>query len=149
MISIQEASTNDKFLLKIFIAERATNVALTAAWKEVGVIVTEKLRYMIRNGPRTGRVYTFRGRKHQASAPGEVPANRTGRLAESVGYLASGHDDLTVGEEAEYAGYLENGTHNRDGSLRMAPRPHLSVAVNETQTITMQTLIKFIDEAYK
>lgn len=143
MISIQEASSNSANILKILIAERATNLALTAAWKEVGVIVTEKLRYMIRNGPRTGRVYTFRGRKHQASAPGEVPANRTGRLASSVGYLASGPDDLTVGEEAEYAGFLERGTRN------MAPRPHLSVAVNETQTITMQTLIKFIDEAYK
>lgn len=149
MISICEASTNDKFLLKIFIAERATHVALNHAWKEAGIIVTEKLRYMIRNGPRTGRVYTFRGRKHQASAPGEVPANRTGRLAKSVGYLVSGHDDMQVGEEAEYAGYLENGTHNKDGSLRMAPRPHLRVAVNETQTQVMNTLIKFIGEAYK
>lgn len=143
MISICEASTNDKFLLKIFIAERATHVALNHAWKEAGIIVTEKLRYMIRNGPRTGRVYTFRGRKHQASAPGEVPANRTGKLANSVGYLVSGHDDMQVGEEAEYAGFLEHGTRN------MAPRPHLRVAVNETQTQVMNTLIKFIGEAYK
>lgn len=143
MIEIREASTNDRCILKILIAERATNLALTAAWKEVGVIVTNKLRYIIRNGPRTGRVYTFRGRKHQASAPGEAPANRTGRLANSVGYLASGPDDLQVGEEAEYAGFLERGTR------KMAPRPHLQVAVNETQTITMQTLIKFIGEAYK
>lgn len=143
MISICEAPTNDKFLLKIFIAERATHVALNHAWKEAGIIVTEKLRYMIRNGPRTGRVYTFRGRKHQASAPGEVPANRTGRLANSVGYLVSGHDDMQVGEEAEYAGFLEHGTRN------MAPRPHLRVAVNETQTQVMNTLIKFIGEAYK
>ena len=149
MISIKEASTNDKFLLKILIAERATNVALTAAWKEVGSLLTNKLQYMIRNGPRTGRVYTFRGRKHQASAPGEVPANRTGRLAESVGYEATAHHTLVFGEEAEYATYLELGTQNRDGSLRMAKRPHLSVAVNEMQTVTMQTLIKFIGEAYK
>jgi HK97 gp10 family phage protein len=143
MISIKEASTNDKFLLKVLIAERATNVALTAAWKEVGTLLTNKLQYMIRNGPRTGRVYTFRGRKHQASAPGEVPANRTGRLAKSVGYEATGHHTLQFGEEAEYAGWLENGT------KKMAPRPHLSVAVNEMQTVTMQTLIKFIAEAYK
>jgi HK97 gp10 family phage protein len=143
MISITGADTNDKFLLKILIAERATNVALTAAWKEVGTLLTNKLRYMIRNGPRTGRVYTFRGRKHQASAPGEVPANRTGKLAKSVGYEATGHHTLVFGEEAEYASFLERGTRN------MAPRPHLSVAVNEMQTVTMQTLIKFIDEAYK
>lgn len=143
MISIKEADSNYRNILKILIAERATNLALTAAWKEVGALVTNKLRYMIRNGPRTGRVYTFRGRKHQASAPGEVPANRTGRLANSVGYEASGHHTLVVGEEAEYAGFLERGTR------KMAKRPHLSVAVNETQTVTMQTLIKFIDEAYK
>lgn len=143
MISIQEASTNDKFLLKVLIAERATNVALTSAWKEVGTLLVSKLQYMIRNGPRTGRVYTFRGRKHQASAPGEVPANRTGRLANSVGYEATGHHTLVFGERAEYAGYLEHGT------KKMARRPHLEVAVNEMQTVTMQTLIKFIDEAYK
>ncbi len=149
MICIKEAATNDKFLLKVLIAERATNIALTAAWKEVGTLLVNKLQYMIRNGPRTGRVYTFRGRKHLASAPGEVPANRTGRLANSVGYEATGHHTLVFGEEAEYATYLELGTQNRDGSLRMAKRPHLSVAVTEMQTITMNTLTKFIAEAYK
>lgn len=149
MISITEADNNNRDILKILIAERATNVALTAAWKEVGDLLTKKLRYMIRNGPRTGRVYTFRGRKHQASAPGEVPANRTGRLAESVGYEATGHHTLVFGEEAEYATYLELGTQNKDGSLRMAKRPHLSVAVTEMQTVTMNTLVKFIAEAYK
>lgn len=143
MIEIKEASTNSKNLLKILIAERATNVALTAAWKEAGVIVTNKLRYILRNGPRTGRVYTFRGRKHQASAPGEAPATRTGKLANSVGYLASGHDDLQVGEEAEYAGWLEHGTR------KMKARPHLQVAVSETQTQVMNTLIQYIGEAYK
>ena len=143
MIELHEADTNDRNILKILIAERATNVALTAAWKEVGTLLTNKLQYMIRNGPRTGRVYTFRGRKHQASAPGEVPANRTGKLAKSVGYKATGHHTLVFGEEAEYAGWLENGT------KKMKPRPHLQVAVNEMQTVTMQTLIKFIDEAYK
>lgn len=143
MIEIKEATTNDKFLLKILIAERATNLALTAAWKEVGTLLTNKLRYMIRNGPRTGRVYTFRGRKHQASAPGEVPANRTGRLAKSVDYEAIGHHTLVFGERAEYAGYLERGT------KKMAERPHLGVAVTEMQTVTMNTLVKFIAEAYK
>jgi len=149
MIEIKEASTNDKFLLKVFMAERATNLALRYAWRQAGVIVTDKLRYIIRNGPRTGRVYTIRGRKHQASAPGEAPANRTGRLAKSVGYKATGHHTLEVGEEAEYAEYLERGTHNKDGSVRMAPRPHLQVAVTETQTKVMDTLIKYLDEAYK
>ena len=149
MISIHEADTNAKFLLKVLIAERATNVALTAAWKEVGTLLVNKLQYMIRNGPRTGRVYTFRGRKHQASAPGEVPANRTGKLAKSVRYEATGHHTLKFGEDAEYAGWLENGTHNKGGGIKMAPRPHLQVAVTEMQTKTMDTLIKYIDEAYK
>lgn len=149
MISLEGASTNDAYLLKVLIAGQATNIALTAAWKEVGTLLVNKLQYMIRNGQRTGRVYTFRGRKHQASAPGEVPANRTGKLAKSVGYEATGHHTLVFGEEAEYATYLELGTQNKDGSLRMAKRPHLQVAVTEMQTVTMNTLIKFIDEAYK
>lgn len=143
MIELKEADSNYRNILKVLIAERATNVALTAAWKEVGTVVTNQLRYMIRNGPRTGRVYTFRGRKHQASAPGEVPANRTGRLAKSVRYESTGHHTLRVGEDAEYAGWLENGT------KRMAPRPHLQIAVQQTQTKTMGILIKYIAEAYK
>ena len=149
MIELKEADSNYRNILKILIAERATNLALTAAWKEVGTLLVNKLQYMIRNGPRTGRVYTFRGRKHQASAPGEVPANRTGKLAKSVRYEATGHHTLKFGEDAEYAGWLENGTHNKGGGIKMAPRPHLQVAVTEMQTKTMDTLIKYIDEAYK
>ncbi len=149
MIELKEADSNYRNILKVLIAERATNVALTAAWKEVGTLLVNKLQYMIRNGPRTGRVYTLRGRKHQASAPGEVPANRTGKLVKSVRYEAAGHHTLKFGEDAEYAGYLENGTHNKGGGIKMAPRPHLQVAVNEMQTVTMQTLVKFIAEAYK
>ena len=149
MIELKEAESNHRNILKILIAERATNVALTAAWKEVGTLLVNKLQYMIRNGPRTGRVYTFRGRKHQASAPGEVPANRTGKLAKSVRYEATAHHTLKFGEDAEYAGWLENGTHNKGGGIKMAPRPHLRIAVTEMQTKTMDTLIKYIDEAYK
>ena len=143
MIQLEPVGATEKNLFKIKILDKLVTTALEFGLKESGVIVTDQLKYILSNGPRTGRVYTIRGRKHQASAPGEPPAKLTGRLVQSIGYIASGAHTLQVGEEAEYAGYLERGT------KRMAPRPHLKVAVDQTQTKVMQTLIKFIDEAHK
>lgn len=143
MISIETMPGTDKALFKITILNRLIETAIAYAWKESGVIVTNKLTYLLTNGPRTGRVYTIRGKKHQASAPGEAPARITGRLAKSVGYKVTGHDQLVVGEEAEYAAFLESGTG------RMKPRPHLSIAVDQTKTTVLNILERFIMEAHK
>jgi HK97 gp10 family phage protein len=72
----------------------------------------------IQSPPKTGRIYVRRGVSHQASAPGEAPANDTGRLANStdirydVPALAA-----YVNWAAGYARSLEYGTE------RMDPRP--------------------------
>jgi len=87
-------------------------------------VIRETCRLII-NGPKTGRIYTIRGARHQASAPGEPPASRTGRLAASGDFRVRNWQEMTVGETAEYADFLENGTRGR-----IAPRPHLIRAVN-------------------
>ena len=96
-------------------------VGLENALYEIGADVIRETKRFIINGPKTGRVYG----RHQASAPGEPPATRTGRLARSGDFKVRNWQEMTVGETAEYADFLENGTRGR-----IAPRPHLIRAVN-------------------
>lgn len=81
--------------------------------KTHGNEVKKELKKVITTGSRSGRVYFYRGSKHIASAPGEAPANRSGRLANSFRYKASVHD-LIIGSTAfsnkgfAYPAFLEN-----------------------------------------
>ncbi len=93
----------------------------------VGRIVGNRVKELIKQPPKTGRVYRIRGRDHQASAPGEAPANLTGRLVKSYNYNVHGPYDMELGESAPYAGFLE------DGTRKIEPRPHVIRAINEKQ----------------
>ncbi len=74
----------------------------------------------IMSPPKTGKIYRTRGVAHQASAPGEAPANDTGRLAQSgIPTLDNAQLLGTLRFASAYALYLEKGTRY------MAPRPFL------------------------
>lgn len=82
----------------------------------------------ILTGTKSGRIYVRNGVSHQASAPGEAPANDTGRLAQS------GRVEIDAAEIAAdvvfstaYAAALEFG--RLDG--RIAARPYLRPALAE------------------
>ena len=92
---------------------------LENALYEIGQDVVDETRKLIINGPKTGRMYG----RHQASAPGEAPANKTGKLAKSGDYKVRNWQEMIVGETAFYAKFLE------DGTRKMKPRPHLIKAV--------------------
>ena len=81
---------------------------------------------LIKSPPKTGRLYSFGGRIHQASAPGEAPADLTGQLAESVGSEVTSPTQLVIGDDvsAPHGRWMEFGTD--DG--RIAARPHLKPA---------------------
>lgn len=106
----------------------------------------------IRSGPKTGRLYelgetevsfttkggdavSFTARKgqaakqHQASAPGEAPANEIGNLADSIFLHRTGDLAVEVVAPAEYAAALEFGT--EDGKI--APRPFLGPALEHVR----------------
>lgn len=114
--------------------------AIQAALHVIGDIVGRRNKRLIRQGPKTGRIYTFRGRRHQASAPGEAPANRSGRLMKSYNYNVHGPFQMEVGQSAPYAGFLE------DGTGRIRPRPNMIRAINETQGDAVRA---FYDETDK
>ena len=110
--------------------------ALRIALNEIGSHVANKMANYIFRPPKTGRWYNYNGRRYQASAPGESPANRTGKLAGSGGYRVNGYYDVTIYEKAEYSAFLEYGTR------KMAARPHLSRAV----TATRRDAVKIIQD---
>ena len=83
---------------------------------EYGKEIKDELFKVITTGNRTGRVYKYKGISYTASAPGEPPANRSGRLADSFRYTAR-QIELVVFSELDYSLFLEEGT------VRMQPRP--------------------------
>lgn len=143
MISITPEPGTSRSLFIISILDRLIQASLEAALPAVGDVVSRRLKYIISSGTRTGRRYYLKGIAYRASAPGEPPANRTGRLLRSVGYRASGSHTLQVGEDAFYARWLEEGTR------KMAPRPHVRVAVEQTQTEVYELIASYIREAHR
>jgi len=113
------------------------NRSIRNAFAEYGKDVTQELKKVIVTGTRSGRVYRFMGREHIASAPGEPPANRSGRLAGSFEYKAR-QNELVVYTGVEYARYLEQGT------SKMEPRPYF-VKTNEAESYK---LYRSLNEIY-
>jgi HK97 gp10 family phage protein len=84
--------------------------------------------------PKTGRIYASKhrkGAKHQASAPGEFPAADSGRLHQSITHAMTDNGPdvyrAEVGANAPYSVFLELGT------SKMAPRPYMSPAFDQTK----------------
>jgi hypothetical protein len=78
--------------------------------------------------PKSGRIYYYRGKRIRASAPGESPAIRSGRLYRNITPIVSnGGMQATINPRAKgvyYSVFLEEGT------SKMAPRPHLKPFFN-------------------
>ena len=95
---------------------------------DVGPEIEREAVRRIKSPPKTGRYYFRGGHLHQASAPGESPADWTGTLAESVGFEVSSPREMKIGTRAAiapYGGAMEFGT--KDGMI--APRPFLMPSV--------------------
>ena len=155
-VSITITPKTKSVLIDVSNLEGTHKRGLYNALQEIGSEVVREVRRLIKNTPKTGRVYTIKGKQHQASAPWEAPASRTGRLLRSSRFKARNHQEMTVGETAEYAGYLEDGTPGKkikggpetrkDGTQKrtkggIAPRPHLIVAVNNKVQDTVNSIL--------
>lgn len=93
-------------------------------------------------GPRTGRMYRVPGgtkRLYTASAPGEAPAPRTGRLANSFEVVPRTRFRVLVGSPLEYARFLEVGTRH------IAPRPYFRRTFNEERPTLRRLLSRKVE----
>lgn len=89
-----------------------------------GLIVQNAARRSIVDGPKSGRLYKRGSVVHRASAPGQPPANDTGRLLGTIVYRVLGLQlavEITAG--TIYAKFLEFGTR------KMEPRPFMNPAL--------------------
>ena len=131
---------NAKSQVLSFKAEkRKFETAARHALREVGQLVTKTMKEGIKNPPKTGRIYRYKGRKHQASAEGQYPANRSGTLRRSVFYRVESWRKLTVGAEAEYAIFLEENLN----------RPFLHLSLEKTKKQVRNIFKKRLDQEVK
>ncbi len=111
--------------------ERLANLLETRvldALEQGAQILAQQVRANLREEGRSGRVYRTRGVEHQASAPGEAPASRTGELSDSIAVEPGATEgELHVVADTAYAAALEFGTHQTE------PRPFLQPAFAETR----------------
>lgn len=93
----------------------------------------------ILTGPKTGAMYGA----HQASAPGEAPANDMGTLANSMTITKPGDLAREIEAPAEYAAALEFG--RLDGTI--APRPFLAPALDAVKPQFVSDVAEMVKRA--
>lgn len=138
-ISITADYKNRQVFISIDNATYATRRGLKAALIEIGKGDVRHTKALIKNPPKTGRMYG----KHQASAHGEAPANQTGRLMKSVRYKAYGWSSMEFGDYVPYGKWLE------DGTKRMKERSHLSRTVTERSGTNFMIIKRVVDRHIK
>lgn len=138
MIKLRSGAKNRRTFIKINALDRRVKRAIHDALCEIGQSNTVHARHMIFRR-KTGRIYIIKGAFHQASAPGEPPANLSGELARHIGYVVSGHKQMEFGDKSQqgkapYGLFLEGGT------KKMKPRKHISRTIQEQSRDTYTSL---------
>lgn len=118
--------------------EMPAAIARTANFVVQSTVLRTKAR--IRQGGRSGRIYDTASGTHQASAPGEAPANLSGRLAASYtftkmtsrdGSVATAGSPLKKAKTLELGGIVQKSPRFGGGSTFIAPRPALGPSFEE------------------
>ena len=138
MFSVKVTQKSRTVLAKIPRQSGLHKSAIREALHDAGAIVGNNLQVLLTTGARTGRKYD--ALPNRSSARGEAPQSQSGRLVRSYNYKVASWHHMTVGERATYAGFLEGGTR------KMAPRPHMLVAVNQSAGHVIEMLYRRANE---
>lgn len=110
----------DKFSIERIIDTASVSRRIRAYLREVKAEIERLMRQ-----PKSGHFYKKpNGRLYRASAPGEAPAIRTGRLLRSVKEAFPSWTTGQITVDAEHADHLERGT-----VRGLAPRPYVRPAL--------------------
>lgn len=126
----------EELMEELISMERKANISLARVLNFVVQSTAQRARNRIRGGSRSGRVYVHTGVPHQASAPGEPPANLSGALIASIRYTKVTDDPRSgalVGSDLSYAATLEQGgwTEGDFGTVYVDARPFLLPSFEE------------------
>jgi phage gpG-like protein len=127
------ASGHHELTRQLYSIIEAADASLAEVLNFAAQSTAQRAKTAIRTGTRTGHVYEVDGRTHQASAPGEAPANLSGTLANSITHTritgrpesgAEAGTNLHYGPALEFGGYTDF-----DGvRVWIEPRPYLMPA---------------------
>lgn len=104
-------TTNSKNKLEVFFKDYQKRFLQTVRRLLAfhGEAIKLKTKDEIKNGDKSGRWYTYKGRRYQASAEGEVAAYRSGALYKSIkSKRKDGGFTAEVSTNVSYAPYLLN-----------------------------------------
>lgn len=112
---------------------KISSESLRLSLYSVGDDIKKEIRRLILDPPKSGRMYRLRLKGvsvlHQASAPGEPPANFTGDLRNTISYKVKGFNELRIeagSQKVDYAGALEF------GNGKIEPRPYIDPAIRKS-----------------
>ena len=116
-------------------AQRAIVRQLNIGLLDVGHKVEKDAKDSIRGGSKSGRIYQRRTVTHRASAPGEAPANDTGRLLNGI---RTKLDTIKLAVEVlafarDKAGKVNYAYELEFGNSRVAARPFLFPALERNK----------------
>lgn len=127
------------------IMARARRGTMAGLVRFIGAVETRAVE-LIMQPPKTGKIYKRRGVSHQASAPGEAPANWTGRLVNSRRIdLFEATLRARLNFSTDYAALLELGTPKG----QMEPRPFARRALADTRQAGVQMVREEVAQALK
>jgi len=110
MLRVKADPKNKRTLYEIDNLTRKHKKAIRNAGFDIGQESKRETRKAINNTGKLGRLYRYGNTVHRASAKGQAPANRSGRLKNSVDYNVRGHRQVEFGYKELYGKFLEDGT---------------------------------------
>ena len=135
-VQFKEDPKNKTVYLKIDNLGEITQRSIRQGFFMLGKDLKATANKNILSKPKGGKVYVTRGpsgrrRRHRASKPNETHANLSGTLRKSLGWKVKGSQSMEFGygivsPAPDYSKFVEFGTR------RMAPRPSLQIAINQT-----------------
>lgn len=117
-----------RLLAKFTKLQTKMKAAVAKGTTRAAILLQKSAREKILNGPKSGRRYGG----HQASSPGEAPANESGQLQRSISIVKAKPGittEASVIAGTQYAKALHFGTKTagRNRSVIIEPRPFLDV----------------------
>lgn len=108
----------DKLITELDNTQKLLKISMEKSLQACGEMLKQEMIKRIESGSKTGNMYG----NHQASAPGQSPADDSGDLVRSLKVDVLKNGEMNI-KGTIYALYLENGT------SKMQPRPFIQPSI--------------------